>query len=69
MEFKSDEKTSTERSNAKYLAKVLKDPCGLAVTLYKTFSAFISAGFSNDQAMELTKHTIALIIGIGGLAD
>lgn len=53
-------------NNAKCLSKILKDPTGLAVVCFRFHSAMINAGFTNEQAMDLTKHIVAMIIGIGG---
>lgn len=58
-----DEITS---NNAKCLSKILQDPTGIAVVCFRFHSAMIKAGFTNEQAMDLTKHMIAMIIGIGG---
>lgn len=55
--------------SARYVIKILENPTGIAVAMYRTFRAFISAGFTEQQAIELTKHTMAMIIGMGASLD
>lgn len=57
------------KNSAQYLAKVLKNPAEMCVILFKTYSALVEAGFTPEQAMDLTKNTMAMIVGIGGLAE
>ena len=54
---------------ARYVIKILENPTGIAVALYRTFTAYMNAGFSEPQAIELTKHTMAMIIGMGASLD
>jgi len=56
-------------SNAKYLSSVLKDPTGFAVVSYRVFSSMIKAGFTPEQAMDMTKHMMTMVIGIGGMLE
>mgnify|MGYP006916050990 CR=1 FL=1 len=53
-------------SNAEYMASILKDPNGTAITLRRWYSALESAGFTERQADELTKFVLTLIITFGG---
>lgn len=69
MTGRKTEKDKANESSAAYLAKVLKTPSGLATVLYRTSSAMVKAGFTEDQAMEITKHILGMIVAIGGIAD
>ena len=60
---------STDMKTAKYLTKVLKDPTGIAVVLFRTFTAMNKAGFDEAQAMELAKYTLTLILGMGAMVE
>lgn len=53
-------------SNAEYLASILKNPKGTAQTLRRWHEAIESAGFTEQQAIELTKFVFTLIITFGG---
>ena len=65
----SDKGNDTAKNGAKYLSKMLQDPLGMAKVLYNTFSAFAQAGFTEEQAKDLTKHVLDMIILIGGNAE
>lgn len=56
-------------NNAKYLSTVLKDPTGFAVVSYRVFSSMTNAGFTPEQAMDMTKHMMTMVIGIGGMVE
>ena len=56
-------------NNAKYLSTILKDPSGFAAVSYRVFSSMIKAGFSIEQAMDMTKHMMTMVIGIGGTLE
>jgi len=65
---KTEKETINEKSAA-YLAKALKDPVGLAALLYRIFSAMAEAGFSEEQAADITKYLLGMIVSIGGMAE
>lgn len=56
---------SINEKNAEYIASILKNPTGLAVVMYRTFTAMEDAGFTEAQAMEMTKHTMMITLGMG----
>ena len=62
-------KNSLEEKNATYLANVLKNPTGIAVVMYRTFTDMMDAGFTEAQAMELTKHTMMMTLGMGAVMN
>lgn len=55
--------------NAQYLADVLKNPAGIAVVMFRVFTAMMKAGFTEPQAMDITKNAMAMIIGMGAYLD
>ena len=63
------EKDALNKKRAEYLGKVLEDPAGLATLLYRTFSAMAGAGFSEEQAQDITKCILGMIIGFGSAAE
>lgn len=69
MSGRETEKDIINKKSAAYLAKLLKDPVGMAVLLYRIFTAMTGAGFSEDQAQDMTKYILGMIIGFGGMAE
>ena len=63
------ERDLINEKSAAYLSKLLKDPVGLAALLYRIFSAMAQAGFSEEQAQDMTKYILGMIIGFGGMAE
>lgn len=69
MSGKETEKDIINKKSATYLAKLLKDPVGLAALLYRIYTAMAGAGFSEEQAQDMTKYILGMIIGFGGMAE
>lgn len=69
MSGRETEKDVINKKGAEYLRKVLEGPVGLAALLYRIFSAMAGAGFSEEQAQDMTKYILGMIIGFGGMAE
>lgn len=65
----SGQRDSTAKNGAECMSKILQDPLRMATVLYKAFRAFVQAGFTEEQARDLTKHIFDMIVVIGGMAE
>lgn len=62
-------KDDADNKAAQYLANVLKDPTGIAVVLFRTFTAMRQAGFTEPEAMDMAKHVMTMILGMGATLE
>lgn len=69
MSGKETEKDIINKKSATYLAKLLKDPVGLAALLYRIYTTMAGAGFTEERAADITKFILGMIIGYGGIAE